>query len=354
MDKYSYIANADGASIDELYQSFKKDPSSVDESWQKFFEGFEFSLTYGENGKGNGQKNGATATVSTPATGVSSTLSEKELQVRNLIYAYRTRGHLRAKTNPVRQRKDRKALLDFSDFGLTEQDLDTVFEVGQELQLRPATLRKIYETLQRIYEGPIGFEYRYIREPDIAQWLKDKIEREMPAFNPSIEEKTRILSKLNEAVVFENFLQTKYLGQKRFSLEGGETTIPALDAIINKAAELGVEECIIGMAHRGRLNVLVNIIGKTYENVFNEFEGNAVPDLTFGDGDVKYHMGYSSQVETTSGKKIHLKLAPNPSHLEAVNPVVEGIARAKGDGLYQGKYRRIIPILIHGDAALAG
>jgi 2-oxoglutarate dehydrogenase E1 component len=181
-----------------------------------------------------------------------------------------------------------------------------------------------------------------------------QIEREMLTFNPSIEEKKRILYKLNEAVVFENFLQTKYLGQKRFSLEGGETTIPALDAIVNKAAELGVEECIFGMAHRGRLNVLVNIIGKTYENVFNEFEGNAIPDLTFGDGDVKYHMGYSSQVQTTSGKTIHLKLAPNPSHLEAVNPVVEGIARAKGDGLYQGKYRRIIPILIHGDAALAG
>jgi 2-oxoglutarate dehydrogenase E1 component len=359
MDKYSYIANVDGASIDELYQSYKKDPASVDESWQKFFEGFDFSLTYGEKEKGytNGHTNGASNTSATPpAAEKTSTfaLSEKELQVRNLIYAYRTRGHLRAKTNPVRTRKDRKALLDLSDFGLTEQDLDTVFEVGNELKLGPATLRKIHATLQRIYEGSIGFEYRYIREPEIAAWLKDKIETEALEFNLPIEEKTRILSKLNEAVVFENFLQTKYLGQKRFSLEGGETTIPALDAIINKASELGVEECIIGMAHRGRLNVLVNIIGKTYENVFNEFEGNAIPDLTFGDGDVKYHMGYSSQVETTSGKKIHLKLAPNPSHLEAVNPVVEGIARAKGDGLYQGKYRRIIPILIHGDAALAG
>jgi len=355
MDKYSYIANADASSIDELYQAYRQDPSSVDESWQKFFEGFDFSLTYGES-KNGGNGHPETAVSASPEAKTSATvaLSEKELQVRNLIYAYRTRGHLRAKTNPVRPRKDRKALLDLSDFGLTEQDLDTVFEVGHELQIGPATLRKIHETLQRIYEGPIGFEYRYIREPDAAEWLKDKIEREMLVFNPSIEEKKRILSKLNEAVVFENFLQTKYLGQKRFSLEGGETTIPALDAIINKAAELGVEECIIGMAHRGRLNVLVNIIGKTYENVFNEFEGNAVPDLTFGDGDVKYHMGYSSQVQTTSGKTIHLKLAPNPSHLEAVNPVVEGIARAKGDGLYQGKYRRIVPILIHGDAALAG
>src|ERR1044071_1274614 len=145
----------------------------------------------------------------------------------------------------------------------------------------------------------------------------------------SEEVRKRILSKLNEAVVFENFLHTKYIGQKRFSLEGGETTIPALDAIINKGADMEVNEVIIGMAHRGRLNVLCNTMGKTYENIFNEFEGTAVPDLTMGDGDVKYHMGYDSQIVTPSGKEIHLKLAPNPSHLEAVNPVVEGYARAK-------------------------
>ena len=354
MDRYSYIANADGAYIDALYQSYQQDPGSVDASWQKFFEGFEFSLTYGENGNGHsrgGNGNGASVTETPPAK---VTAAEKELQVRNLIYAYRTRGHLQAKTNPVRPRKDRKAMLELADFGLTESDLDTVFEVGHELKIGPATLRKIHETLRRIYEGTIGFEYRYIRESEAAEWLKDKIETEAIHFNPTIEEKTRILFKLNEAVVFENFLQTKYLGQKRFSLEGGETTIPALDAIINKASELGAEECIVAMAHRGRLNVLVNIIGKTYENVFSEFEGTAVPDLTFGDGDVKYHMGYSSQVETVSGKKIHLKLAPNPSHLEAVNPVVEGIARAKGDGLYKSDFDKIIPVLIHGDAALAG
>ncbi|MBC7922824.1 MAG: 2-oxoglutarate dehydrogenase E1 component [Ferruginibacter sp.] len=359
MDPYSYIANADGAAIDELYQSYQRDPHSVDAGWQKFFEGFEFSFTYGENGNGHaGVGNGTPAPAATTATPTATVVekagAEKELQVRNLIYAYRMRGHLRANTNPVRPRKDRKAMLDLADFGLTERDLDTVFEVGHELKIGPATLRKIHETLRLIYEGPIGFEYRYIRESEAAEWLKDKIETEAIRFNPSIEEKTRILFKLNEAVVFENFLQTKYLGQKRFSLEGGETTIPALDAIINKASELGAEECIVAMAHRGRLNVLVNIIGKTYENVFSEFEGTAVPDLTFGDGDVKYHMGYSSQVETVSGKKIHLKLAPNPSHLEAVNPVVEGIARAKGDGLYKSDFDKIIPILIHGDAALAG
>lgn len=352
MDKFSYIANAHTAYIDELYQSYKQNPESVDASWQKFFEGFDFYQTYGANGNGKNGSSSAIATAIAPKTG--SQTSEKEIQVRNMIYAYRQRGHLRSKTNPVRERKDRKALLDLKDFGLSEQDLDSVFEVGSDIGIGAAPLRKIVETLKHIYEGSIGFEYMYIREPEVLEWFKRKIEKEALEFNPSVEEKTRILSKLNEAVVFENFLQTKYLGQKRFSLEGGETTIPALDAIINNGAELGVEEVIIGMAHRGRLNVLVNIIGKTYENVFNEFEGTAIPDLTFGDGDVKYHMGYSSQIVTPTGKKVDLKLTPNPSHLEAVNPVVEGYARAKGDGLYKSDFDKILPILIHGDAALAG
>src|SRR5690606_35452855 len=153
--------------------------------------------------------------------------------------------------------------------------------------------------------------------------------------SPHIDQKKRILSKLNEAVVFENFLHTKYLGQKRFSLEGGETTIPALDAIINKGASIGVQEVMIGMAHRGRLNVLANIMGKTYEQIFTEFEGTAEPDLTMGDGDVKYHMGFSSDIVCEGGEQVNLKLAPNPSHLEAVNPVVEGFIRAKIDKQYK-------------------
>ena len=193
-----------------------------------------------------------------------------------------------------------------------------------------------------------------VRDPEKLKWLREKIEKEALAFKPSTEQRKRILNKLNEAVVFENFLHTKYLGQKRFSLEGGETTIPALDAIINKGAELGVKEVMVGMAHRGRLNVLANIMGKTYEQIFNEFEGNAKPDLTMGDGDVKYHMGYSSQVDTPSGEKVEIKLAPNPSHLEAVNPVVEGFVRAKGDAEYDNDRSKILPVLIHGDAAVAG
>ncbi|MCS6824962.1 MAG: thiamine pyrophosphate-dependent enzyme, partial [Cytophagaceae bacterium] len=191
----------------------------------------------------------------------------------------------------------------------------------------PASLRKIIETLQYIYERTIGFEFTYIREPDVFNWLRDKFEKDSLAFNPSIEFKKRILQKLNEAVVFENFLHTKFLGQKRFSLEGGESVIPGLDALINKAAELGVKEVVIGMAHRGRLNVLANIMGKTYEQIFSEFEGKASPDLSMGDGDVKYHMGFASELTTPSGNVVSLRLAPNPSHLEVVSSVVQGYCR---------------------------
>ncbi|WP_426061387.1 2-oxoglutarate dehydrogenase E1 component [Hymenobacter sp. B1770] len=389
MDAYSYIANADAAAIETLYQAYQQNPESVDFGWRKFFEGFDFSQQFPEGAPlvpGNGSatngtsSNGAAAAPkSTAATGdqadgygvlqtdastnnAPSNISgsgvvanDKETAVRNLIHAYRSRGHLRAKTNPVRERKDRKPRLDLGDFGLGESDLDTVFKNGEVLGLgTQATLRDILAALEKIYTGPIGFEYMYIRDPQVLDWFREKVEQASLSFNPGVEYKKRILKKLNEAVVFENFLHTKFLGQKRFSLEGGETTIPALDAIIGKGAELGVEEVMIGMAHRGRLNVLANIMGKTYEQIFSEFEGTAVPDLTMGDGDVKYHMGYSSEVEASGGQKVNLKLAPNPSHLEAVNPVVEGFVRAKIEHQYGDDFRKILPILIHGDAAVAG
>jgi 2-oxoglutarate dehydrogenase E1 component len=360
MDAYSYIANAHGDYIDQLYQTYKNDPDAVDFGWRKFFEGFDFSQQYPDGNTPQAPGEGALATsVSTNgASGsqaVDSVSSDKETQVRNLIHAYRSRGHLRAKTNPVRERKDRKARLDLADFGLGEADLDTVFKNGEVVGLGiNATLRDIVTALDKVYTRSIGFEYMYIRDPQVLDWFREKVEKDSLSFNPSSEYKKRILSKLNEAVVFENFLHTKFLGQKRFSLEGGETTIPALDAIINKASELGVQEVMIGMAHRGRLNVLANIMGKTYEQIFSEFEGTAVPDLTMGDGDVKCHMGYSSEVETEGGRKVNLKLAPNPSHLEAVNPVVEGFVRAKIEHQYNDDYHQILPILIHGDAAVAG
>jgi 2-oxoglutarate dehydrogenase E1 component len=345
MDKFSYIANADPVVIDQLYQSYIENPESVDISWKKFFEGFDFSLAkYGEN---NGFTKGSDAPVSGDAL-------EKEIQVRSFIYEYRRRAHLKSDTNPVRQRKDRKPRLELTDFGLSESDLDTKFLASKFIGIENGTLRQILDKLKKIYVGTIGFEYMYLRDPDRLKWFQTKVENEYASFNPSIDEKKRILKKLNEAVIFENFLHTKYVGQKRFSLEGGENTIPGLDRIIQKAADLGVEEVVIGMAHRGRLNILCNILGKTYEQIFNEFEGGSTPDLTMGDGDVKYHMGYSSQKKTLSGKIITLKLAPNPSHLEAVDPVVLGYTRGQIDDEYKGDQTKALPILIHGDAAVAG
>ncbi|WP_038032835.1 2-oxoglutarate dehydrogenase E1 component [Thermonema rossianum] len=339
METFSYVANAHGNYIESLYQAYKQDPQSVDTSWQRFFEGFEFALQYHSNGMAS--------------TDTESVLSSKELNVYQLIHAYRSRGHLKAKTNPVRERKDRRAILELEYFNLSEEDLDKEFNIGAEIGIGRAKLRDIIAALQKIYTSSIGFEYMYIREPEILQWFKEKVEYESIHFNPDIEYKKRILQKLNEAVVFENFLHTKYLGQKRFSLEGGETTIPALDAIINRLADLEAKEIIIGMAHRGRLNVLANIMGKTYEQIFSEFEGAVIPDSTMGDGDVKYHMGFASQIKTPAGKEVNLRLAPNPSHLEAVDPVVEGYARAQIDEEFFDK-KYVVPVLIHGDAAIAG
>ncbi len=337
MDKYSYLSNADVSYIDDLYKKYKSDNQSVDASWKKFFEGFEFYKEYSST-------NGADLAEYTP----------KETIVRNLIYAYRSRGHLLSKTNPVRERRKHDAKLALSDFGLSEEDLKETFEVGYEIGLPNATLQEIMDKLNKVYLGPIGFEYDHLRDATIQDWLKDKCENEGADINPPIEDKRIILDKLTEAVVFENFLHTKFIGQKRFSLEGGENTIPFLDKLINRAADLGVEEVVIGMAHRGRLNVLTNIMGKTYDEIFNEFEGGANPDLTMGDGDVKYHLGYSSQYKTKAGKSVYIKLVPNPSHLEAVDPVVLGYTRAQIDDEYRGNKSKAIPVIIHGDAAIAG
>ncbi len=356
MDNYSYIANSEPSYIEELYKSYQQDPTSVEESWARFFEGFDFSNKYPKNGSAASNSAATAASpngVATKSTSVSEDRIRKEMEVVHLIRGYRSRGHLVATTNPIRERKNRKPLLELGDFKLEESDFDTVFEAGTEVFGKPATLRDIVDALKKIYTSDIGFEYLYIRDREQKNWLREKIEKEALDMNFSIEEKKHILSKLNEAVVFENFLHTKYIGQKRFSLEGGETTIPALDAMINKAGEMGVKEVMIGMAHRGRLNVLVNTMRKTYEQVFNEFEGN-LPDQVWGDGDVKYHMGFSSQIKTPGGQEMYLKLAPNPSHLEAVNPVVEGFIRARADGMYNSDYDRVLPVLIHGDAAVAG
>lgn len=340
MDKFSYISNAEVSYVDKLYQDYKGNPASVDTTWQKFFEGYDFSLQrWGEEGG---------------AASGSDSLSLKETQVRNLMFAYRTFGHLKANTNPVRERRNHSVHFDLKFFGLSEKDLDTEFEVASEISMPKSSLRKIIEKLEKIYIGSIGFEYNSIRNDEVRSWFFNKCEKEYYTHNPSLDEKKRILGKLNEAVVFENFLHTKFLGQKRFSLEGGENTIPAMQTIINKSAELGVKEVVIGMAHRGRLNVLSNIMEKTSEQIFTEFQGDVDPDQLQGDGDVKYHLGYSSQIKTPSGNSIYVKLTPNPSHLEAVDPLVLGYTRGQIDDEYKGDQSKAMAILIHGDAAVAG
>jgi 2-oxoglutarate dehydrogenase E1 component len=338
MDNLSYLNGANAEYIDSIYQTYKEDPNAVEFGWQKFFEGFDF---------GRGAEAGQ----------VSEAAPEqflKEVSVLNMINGYRQRGHLFTHTNPVRERRQHLPTLDIENFGLAEADLDTPFNSGVELGIGTAKLRDIIAFLQKTYCRSIGAEYKFVRTPEVLGWIENKMESVQNTPNFSIEEKRRILKKLNEAVSFENFLGTKFLGQKRFSLEGAEALIPALDSVIEKGAELGIEEFVIGMAHRGRLNVLANIMQKTYKDIFAEFEGKGYSaESPFG-GDVKYHLGYSTDVVTEAGKNVHLSLCPNPSHLETVNGVVEGMTRSKIDFKYEGDNSRIAPILIHGDASVAG
>jgi 2-oxoglutarate dehydrogenase E1 component len=336
MDKFSYLGNADLNAIEELFVQFQKDPSSVDKTWQDFFKGFEF----------------AKADYSSGTAGIPENVS-KEFKVISLITGYRQRGHLFTQTNPVRTRRTYAPTLDLVNFGLAESDLETVFQAGNEIGIGAAKLKDIIAHLQQTYCQSIGVEYLYMREPKITKWLQERMEknRNTPVFTQA--QKRVIIKKLTQAVVFENYLHTKFVGQKRFSLEGGEAVIPAINALIEHGAEMGIEDYVIGMPHRGRLNILTNIMSKSYKDVFTEFEGRPSEDTLFG-GDVKYHLGYSSDLEKEGGKMVHMSLTPNPSHLEAVNPVVEGIARAKIDNKHQGDYAKVCPILLHGDAAIAG
>lgn len=337
MDKFSYVGTSDVNAIEGLFQQYLKDPNSVDASWRDFFKGFEFAQTsYSEKGGGAIPEN-----------------VSKEFKVINLINGYRQRGHLFTKTNPVRERRQYTPTLDLENFGLTSADLETVFQAGSEIGIGSAKLKDIIVHLELTYCQSIGVEYLFMREPKVVKWLQERMEKSknIPSFSNT--EKKSILNKLTQAVVFENYLATKFVGQKRFSLEGGEALIPAMNSLMEHGVELGIQDYVIGMPHRGRLNVLTNIMNKTYKDVFTEFEGRPSEDSLF-DGDVKYHMGYSSDQISDTGKKVHVSLTPNPSHLETVNPVVEGIARAKIDNLYNGDNSKVCPILLHGDAAMAG
>ncbi|MBL7745771.1 MAG: 2-oxoglutarate dehydrogenase E1 component, partial [Chitinophagaceae bacterium] len=350
MKDFSYITNSHPEYIENLYRDFVKDPGSVDPELKKFFEGFDFAIG---SGKISANGNGAPVATVAPAATADGINWKKELGAYRMILGYRNKGHLIARTNPIRERRDRDANLNLAFFNLTEEDLDKTFQVGERVGLGPTTLRNIWAHLEKVYADHVGIEFKYISNQEKVNWLTTEMERKFSAPVP-LDKKKRILEKLNQGVMFEKFLHTKYVGQKRFSLEGGETTIAALDAIINTAADHDVQEVVIGMAHRGRLNVLANIMGKTYEQIFSEFEGTAKMDQTMGSGDVKYHMGFGSEVTTMNDKTIHLKLMPNPSHLEAVDPVVVGFSRAKADVMYQSDYDKILPILIHGDASVAG
>ena len=335
MDKFSFLSALHTKMVDSMYEQYIKDPNSVDESWRRFFQGFDFAKE-----------------VYSEEEILSNTFS-KEFNVINLINEYRKRGHLFTKTNPVRERRKYSPSLEIENFGLNEKDLDTVFQAGIEVGLGPSKLKDIVLHLKQVYCQSIGVEYMYIRESDEVDWIKNRLHQNNNIPNFSTNQKKHILKKLNQAVAFENFLHTKYVGQKRFSLEGAESLIPALDALIEKGADLGVKEYIMGMAHRGRLNVLANIFNKTYKDIFTEFEGFEYEDALF-DGDVKYHLGFTSEQKCDNGKSVKLSLSPNPSHLEAVSPVVQGIARSKITSKYKGDNKNVIPILIHGDAALAG
>ncbi|MGZ0016103.1 2-oxoglutarate dehydrogenase E1 component [Yeosuana sp. AK3] len=344
MDKYSFLNAAHTSYFAELYDQYLQNPDSVEPSWRAFFQGYDFgSESYGLNGE--------------IIDGVSTQIPEyvqKEFQLIRLIDGYRTRGHLFTRTNPVRTRRTYEPSLDIENFGLSENDLDTVFNAGEVLGIGAKPLREILVHLNRIYCSSIGVEYMYIRNPDVIKWFQNKLNVNDNHPNYSISAKKYILSKLNQAVSFENFLQTKYVGQKRFSLEGGESLIPAISVALINAVELyDVKECVLGMAHRGRLNTLVNIFRKPIKELFSEFDGKDFEDDDI-DGDVKYHLGLTLEKTYQNGKTIRMNLVPNPSHLETVASVAEGITRAKIDNDYNGDDSKILPIVVHGDAAIAG
>ena len=352
MDKYSFLNAAHTSFFSEMYDRYLKSPDSVEPSWRAFFQGFDFGLeSQLDELDIQPMANGETAMINGREVGVPTSI-QKEFKVIRLIDGYRSRGHLFTETNPVRERRKYAPTLNIAEFDLEESDLDTVFDAGNIIGIGPSPLRSIIEHLERIYCDAIGVEYMYIRTPERIQWIQNwlNVNDNHPQF--TADEKKNILKKLNQAVSFESFLHTKYVGQKRFSLEGNESLIPALDVIIEKAADAGVKQFVMGMAHRGRLNVLTNIFGKSPKDIFSEFDGKDYEEAIF-DGDVKYHLGWTAMRETDSGKMVNMNIAPNPSHLETVNSIVEGITRAKQDRSHQENISEVLPILVHGDAAFA-
>jgi len=331
--------------IEENYRRWEKNPESVDGSWRAFFEGFELGNTP--------QRNGASAVAAPEVAGV----REGPLQTRidGLVYAYRTLGHTVARINPLADKRPENPLLSLRELGFSEKDLDLQVSSKFFLDNKKMTLREMIARLEGIYADTIGTEFQHIQNPRIRNWVRDRLESRPANHHASIQVEIALLRLLLESEAFEVFLHTRYVGQKRFSLQGAESLMVVLDTILHRCPGEGVEEICMGMTHRGRLNVLANFLKKSLEVIFTEFSTNYVPELVAGDGDVKYHLGYRTIRKLASGAQVEIRLAANPSHLEAVDPVVEGIARARqrirGDIEHR---RKVLPLLIHGDAAFAG
>ena len=340
MDRFSFLNAAHTAYFAELYDQYLLNPDSVEPSWRSFFQGFDFGM------EESGQADASGVVIPEEV--------QKEFKVVNLIDGYRTRGHLFTQTNPVRARRKYEPTLALENFELSAADLDLQFEAGSILGLGKTSLREIVKHLEAIYCDAIGIEYMYIRKPEERAWIQNWLNNNDNHPKFSADEKKHILKKLNQASSFETFLHSKYVGQKRFSVEGLDAMIPGLDALIERGASKGIKQFVLGMAHRGRLNVLANIFGKSAEAIFSEFDGKEYDEDELFDGDVKYHMGWTSFRESDGGKQIRMDLAPNPSHLETVGAVIEGMSRAKIDNELDGNENAILPIAIHGDAAVAG
>lgn len=349
MDKFSFLNAAHSQFIEDLYQQYLKYPDSIEPSWKSFFQGFDFALeNYGEE----------TSVAQLAQTAISSgnvpDNIEKEFKVINLINDFRRRGHLFTKTNPVRERRSYSPDLSIENYGLSKEDLNTKFNCAIETGMKTAaTLAEILVHLEKIYCDSIGVEYMHINNVEEKHFIREWLHVNENHPKLTAEEKREILHKLNQAVAFENYLHTKFVGQKRFSLEGGESLIPALDQLISRSSIHGVDEVILGMAHRGRLNVLTNIFQKSYKQIFSEFEGKEFEEDVFS-GDVKYHLGASKKITTAAGEEVKINLVPNPSHLETVAALVQGITRAKIDNTYNNDSKKVLPIVVHGDAAVAG
>jgi 2-oxoglutarate dehydrogenase E1 component len=330
---------ANAAYVEELYSRYLRDPTSVDSQWALFFASFEQ-----QSGNGAGPPIAATS-----APGKAPTLG-----VFDLIHSYRELGHLVANLDPLGHNDVSHPLLEPGEFGFKAADLDRVVDCPSFKGCDTSTLRELIELLRATYCSTLAVEYMDIRDKDQRSWLQDGMEPTLNRPRLTREDRQRIYQSVAAAEGFEQFLHTKYLGQKRFSLEGGESLIPLLNTLIEEGGPLKIEEVVMGMAHRGRLNVLAHVLHKPYEMIFSEFEGAFLPADVQGDGDVKYHLGYSNNHVTPSGCKVHLSLCSNPSHLEAINPVVEGIVRAKQNHLGDVERERVLPVLIHGDASFTG